>query len=595
MTEKATCGDCKKYLTYDCPKCEYKDVELNRAASSSSASACEKFEPKPKGKREKRLEKVSGLADEGYFEAIYHNDEPCFLVLKNSEFNILETVSVKGKTFFPKERQKFPYEPYGYYHGDVPNREDLFWKNRNEVHAFVDVEPIWKDILSSCVLLSYQQEKLQTVPYIYVYGDNESGKSTVLQLLSFLCYRPLFGVTVPAADIFGYLEDSDAIGTVLEDELQGVDKDVDKLKIYKSGYKKGACVPRTLITQHDRIIKYYNTFCFKLCASEQIPQVKGFRERFIEIGMVEGCPEKEWCDITEEDLKRLRDLRNMNLKWRMLSREWQLPNPELSLKGRIKELWKPILQITHGLSIYQTLENFVEEQRKERLGTKQNTLEGHIVKVVTNLYQEKPIPFADIWDALVIDLEGKLDDKKPHVMDTSEFFQVTKNKVGYRLREVLSGKMKVLREKDAEGSWVSAKAYTFDIAKLRRIAKKYGYELVTKLPSLLSSEGVQVSNSILVNHEKNVEKCLNASLEVGKVSNLVTKSVTDKSTFQEALEKARERFRFGVEHTKRDFDDFFLSLGFSSAETSEIFQHMNGSGELSWRNTEDKTLWSWTK
>ena len=126
-------------------------------------------------------------------------------------------------------------------------------------------------MLTGCVLLSYHQEKFQTVPYIYVYGDNESGKSTVLQVLKFLCYRPMYGVTVPSADIYGFLEDSDAIGCILEDEVQGIHKDTDKIKIYKAGYKQGAVVPRTIITQHDRIIKYYNTFCFKACASEQIP------------------------------------------------------------------------------------------------------------------------------------------------------------------------------------------------------------------------------------------------------------------------------------------------------------------------------------
>ncbi len=52
----------------------------------------------------------------------------------------------------------------------------------------------------------------------------------------------------------------------------------------------------------------------------------------------------------------------------------------------------------------------------------------------------QPLAFVDVWDGLVGDLEGKLDDKKPNKMDTPEFGEVTKQKVGYRLREVLSGK-----------------------------------------------------------------------------------------------------------------------------------------------------------
>jgi len=367
---KDTCGQCRFFRT---EACTLKDQDRKKKDSK-----CVDFVRKKKGeKKTKPIYTDSGCSDIGYFEAIYHEDKPFFLVLKNKDFVIADDVFRNDKRISPKEVNRIPYEPYGYFQGTVPNREDLFWKVRREFQIFIDVEPIWLEVLSACVLLSYQQEKLLTVPYIYVYGDNESGKSTVLQLLKFLCYRPMYGVTVPAADIYGYLEDVNSVGCVLEDEIQGIDRDLDKVKIYKAGYKEGAVVPRTLITQHDRIIKYYNTFSFKACASERIPKVKGFRERFIEISMVEGFPEKEWTDITPEDLKRLHDLRNMLLKWRMLSREWQLPNPEVSMRGRLKELWKPILQVTHGLTIYDTLAGFVEEQRDERLSRRQNTLEGH--------------------------------------------------------------------------------------------------------------------------------------------------------------------------------------------------------------------------
>jgi len=122
----------------------------------------------------------------------------------------------------------------------------------------------------------------------------------------------------------------------------------------------------------------------------------------------------------------------------------------------------------------------------------------------------------------LLDLDGKIDDKKPHVMDTSEFWHVTKNKVGYRLREILSGKSKTVREKDLEGKDVVVKAYVFNLEKLRRVAKKYGYEIVTKLPSEPSSEGMQASNSIVKHHEKNVEKSVDAPQQLGKLSYSVT-------------------------------------------------------------------------
>lgn len=523
--QNKTCGQCARFKVPNsgCPWSE----DVRTGTIKASDKGCEEFyRLKAKEKKGKKILKDSGTVAEGCFEAIYQGDKSCFLLKNSKVFSIVDSLEINGEKVFPKESRNVPYEPYDFYEGSIPSREDLFWKVHTEFDTWIDVEAIWKEVLASCVLLTYQQEKLQTVPYVFMYGDNESGKSTVLQILKFLCYRPMYGVTIPSADLYGHLEDSDSIGSIMEDEVQGINKDTDIIKIYKAGYKQGAVVPRTLMTQFDRIIKYYRTFCFKACASEQIPQIKGFNERFLFIPMVEGFPRKEWTDVNKEDLDRLHDLRNMLLKWRMLGRSWNLPDVELSVKGRIKELWKPILQVTHRLTVYDGLFNFVQSQQRERLSTKQNTLEGHIIKVVVDLHNEATelpdgIPFQRIWTDLRIDLDGKIDDKKPNVMDTSEFFQVTKNKVGYRLREVLSGKTKVIKEKDIDNNWVSVKAYEFDIDKLRRIAKKYGYEFSTKLPSLLSSEGVSTPKSMDKSPENNVENNPHTPQELGRLGNLV--------------------------------------------------------------------------
>ena len=537
---------------------------------------CPGKEGRDRSKRQ--IVKDSGVTADGCFEAVYVDGKPRFLVKNSEAFKIMESLEIDDETIFPKEERHIPYEAYGVFQGNVPSREDLYWKIRDEYDLFIDVEPIWKDVLTTCTLLTYQQEKLQTVAYLYPYGDNESGKTTILNVMRSLCYRPMFGITIPPADLFGYLEDSDSIPCILEDEIQGIDQDTDKIKIYKSGYKAGAVVPRMLLTERERIIKYYRTFCFKVCAAEQIPQVKGFRERFIEIPMVEGCPRKEWTDITKEDIERFHNLRNMLLKWRMLSRNWELPEIDLPIKGRLKELWKPILQIAHGLTAYQNLFKFVDDQRNERLSTRQNTLEGHIVKTVVGIYNEseKPldyIPFQTIWTELGLDLDGKLDDKKPHMMDTSEFFQVSKNKIGYRLREVLSGKSKPIREKDSEGNNIVVKAYVFDPEKLRRIAKKYSYEFVTKLLTVPSSEGVKASKSMDTEQQNHVENTSHTPLELDKVSNSVTEPSKEPSTPENSVTrdllipcpfcKAQGKQMFFV-------NDFDLSIHVSSHHESGL-------------------------
>jgi hypothetical protein len=488
MTERGKgkkCLDCANWKVKDSP-CTYYD-EIVKGLILKTDPACTDFFPK--GKEKNKIHKTSGLSDQGYYEAIYHNGKPAFLTLRQETFSVINEVTAEADSFLPKEfPSEFPYEPYGFYEGSVPSREDLFWIVRDEFNLFLDLESIWKDYLAACVLLSYQQEKLRTVPYPYFVGDNESGKSVALSLLNWLCYRPMMGVTIPSADIYGYLDDSDAPGTILEEEAQGMQKDMDKSKIYKAGYKKGAVVPRTVMMQNKRFIKYFRVFCFKACAAEEMPRVKGLMERFIFIPMTEGYPTKDWADFGSADEKRLRELRSMLLKWRLLTMEWQIPEVELPVKGRLKELWKPVIQVVSGLTVEKDLRAHLELLQKERLSERINTLEGHIVKVVCDLFVfGELLSFSAVWDALVVDLGGKLDDKKPNKMDTAEFTEVSKQNVGYRLREVLGGKKaKVVGHEND-------RVYVFDAQKLKRIAKKYGCDLKNKLLEANGSEG-EVSN-----------------------------------------------------------------------------------------------------
>lgn len=545
-----TCGDCARFKVPDagCPNYEsFSEYVDGRPLIDANCAACSDFYQarKTRDKREKLPEhKFCGVAEEGPFEAIYDNDLPTFLVWTEDGFSTVESVTSQGHKVVPKELGESPYPPYGHYKYAIPNREDLFWRARNEFDTFIDVDSIWKDYSAACVLLSYQQEKLLTVPYPFLLGDNESGKSNFLGVLGALSYRPLLAVTLPTADIYGYLGVSDSPGVILEDEVQGFDKDFEKVKIYKAGYAQGAVVPRTLMLPHGRKIEYYRCFGLKGFAAEKIPAVKGFNERCVPISMFNGEPKKPWTERDLKDTNRISELRNILLKWRLASRlEWPLPEPELSFKGRMRELWKPVLQVTHGLSVYETLLNFATERAEERLTGKQNTLEGHLVKVVAGLYANKPIPFNEVWSTLKEDLEATSDDKKPHQMETAEFLTITKSRIGYRLREVLGGQSKTIRLKQEgmkDDECPRFKAYEFDGNKLGRVAKSYGFRLVTKSPSFPTSEDVPASETMRKDHEISMPKPMDTPLELGKLGDSVTtlpetKDLAPQATCSECL------------------------------------------------------------
>lgn len=483
-----------------------------KAEEASSPESCNAVAQR------QRLRKVmAGVSRDGPFEAIYHNNRPMFLVKTAEGFKIVESLTFQGKPVIPKSRRQMPYEPYEYYEGKIPERKELFDRVFNEFDLFLDLETNYKEFLAACVLLSYQQEKVRTVPYAFLYGDNESGKTVAATLLKSLVYRPLYGVSIPPADIYGYLGDADSPGCIIEDEAQGLHKDFDKLKIYKAGYKRGAVVPRIQNLEQGRYIKYYLVYGFKALAAEEIPRVKGLVERLILIPMTEGTPKKEWADATDEDLERIRNLRNILLKWRLSTFRQPLPEVQLPVRGRLKELWKPIIRVIAGRPVEKRMLQFLLRLQSERLLERQNTLEGHIVKVVAQLYEKgKPLPFRDIWTALLKDLDGTLT-YTPHQMSTPEFGTITKQKVGYRLREVLGGKAQTIRIGED-----LMKAYYFDHAKLQRVVKKYGFSNVTKLPSSPIVTEKHHSKKLETEEEEDGRELEVLSQKVSKLSNLVT-------------------------------------------------------------------------
>jgi hypothetical protein len=284
----------------------------------------------------------------------------------------------------------------------------------------------------------------------------------------------LHSVSLTPVNIYGYIgTDNEFFGTILEDEAQGLDRDEEKAKIYKAGYTKGTKVARTLQTQAGRHIEYYNTFGFKASAAEKMPTNKGFIERNLFIHMTESEPKKDWGDKHKQDEQRLQTLRDDLLKWRLSVQGLDLPEQVFSIdcaiRGRLKQIWKPLLQVTAGLTVEHRLREYLEQNKLERLEEKNKTLESYIVKAVFALHEPKrPVAFSAIWKYLEVELEGIPDDKKQK-METPEFGVITKRRVGSRIGAVLNAKSS---RGTVDGEYVVV--YLFDESKLVRAAKKYG-------------------------------------------------------------------------------------------------------------------------
>jgi len=132
--------------------------------------------------------------------------DPKFLIYESAGFQICDTYTFDNIVLEPKHPKSCPYIPYVINDVQaVKSRIELIELVYREVDKFIDAEQVEKVLFTAFNILTYIQELFETIPYLYLIGDNDSGKTHLLILMSHLCYRPMFSVSIPPADIYSYL------------------------------------------------------------------------------------------------------------------------------------------------------------------------------------------------------------------------------------------------------------------------------------------------------------------------------------------------------------------------------------------------------
>ena len=162
---------------------------------------------------------------------------------------------------------------------------------------YLSVKKIWqKDIdaddnhISLCAadtIFTYFQDEIGITHYLFFVGDNDSGKSNNLVMFHYLGYRNLMSVGISVANIYQYLGlGEEGIGTLCEDEANGIEENADKMEIAKRGYTKGYPGLRITLSPFGQTVDKVHTFCFKAYSAERAPdglKAKGFTQRLIKL------------------------------------------------------------------------------------------------------------------------------------------------------------------------------------------------------------------------------------------------------------------------------------------------------------------------
>lgn len=459
---------------------------------------------------------LENYSKRGLYEAVFFDGQPYFLRCFDADrtdnspklFSLQKSIttyeesticSPKKVTFAPKvtSLELLPFDfaekkLESVFKGNkyiVPTTQELFDRIYAMLKLYADIPSDWLNACSLMVLMSYEQHKFNWLPYLGIFGDTGSGKSVLTEILSNLCYRCGYFFETNSADIYQYLSEyEDTIPCLAEDETQGLEKDNEKIKIYKSGSSRSGKVIRILQTPTGRKLLSFPTYCFKIITGEQNPTVKGLNERILSVPSSKGKPSKHWYDRTNNDTIEIKKLKWDMLKWRMANycNNYQ---DEIYSTSRIEDNLKPLRVLAKGLSIASDFEKWAIESIQKSESDKKATLEGCMVEaiysvinrglfaketvlqgqVVSKIY----INFDTIWGQIKTITLATMDNDK---LQTVEFGEITKNKIG-RLLSNLFASLSVSRA-DATNNKVRCRS--FDIEMLLRVVSNYFDETETE-------------------------------------------------------------------------------------------------------------------
>jgi hypothetical protein len=260
--------------------------------------------------------------------------------------------------------------------------EQAYETTLETITPFQDTDESNLRVDSGGILLSYFQDKVQSVPYIAKRGAGESGKTRSLEVINALTYRPMMAVDITAPNIYRYYgQHLQAAGTIIHDEIDdaGIDRNVDLRSIYNAGYKIGAKVPRIGGENNDKQ-SYWNCYGVKWFGGVDLPSSKTFRSRCIVQNWIQGVPEK--IDITEEDRQHFRQVRKGLLVLRLLKAFDTFEPVNTSLRGRSRELYTPLLTMVKGTKHYERLLEPLFQLDRERHEDDRQSKQAYVARAV---------------------------------------------------------------------------------------------------------------------------------------------------------------------------------------------------------------------
>lgn len=345
----------------------------------------------------KPVQRASIVADGAIYEMIYDakRSKSSFVKWDGKDLtHDLKDVEHGGTTYTPygplhiftsKNVVRFPSKVI------YEHETKLVGEIRAFIHRYLDVSETFEVIASYYVLLTWQYDRFNEVPYLRAIGDFGSGKSRFLQTIGIICYKPIStGGATTTSPIFRILDEVG--GTLILDEadFKYSDKTSDIIKILNTGYQKGTPVLR----MDGKRAGGYDMKAFEVFG----PKIIATREPFSDMAVESRCLTEHMGmsnlrkdiphTLGEEFYATAEELRNKLLCWRMTSYFKPLAITQEGLDWvhpRLKQIALPLLSIIQDEDSKEILRSFITKHSEALTADRGSTWESEVVLSILTL------------------------------------------------------------------------------------------------------------------------------------------------------------------------------------------------------------------
>jgi hypothetical protein len=197
------------------------------------------------------------IGHDAYFVALDRDNEGVPRGRFVNSFTIPSAVGNSVVEILPRENMTYLSKPYRFeskkevdeYLLKASNLtlDSIYELVKKIVQKYVAASDEHHTILASDIIFTYFEDNFGQTHYLFFYGDNGTGKTINLLLISQIGYRVMYDIDITPANIYTYYGTiEEGQGVICEDEADDLDyHQEEKMKIYKKGYNAGGKVSRT--------------------------------------------------------------------------------------------------------------------------------------------------------------------------------------------------------------------------------------------------------------------------------------------------------------------------------------------------------------